>query len=521
MRPVSAKVPENRICSQRFVSKYLWLCRNKSIQPLSEFRRGNNSGACMNLVVDRIKPEDWLPIIEALPTDRSLRAVTLRLRKRTECLFENVNTETKLRKYNYEPAILSKFVFSGLMQNMGQMLKVNNHIETLALEGLPMLSRYTNFLLEGLAQNKTIRAISFERSYLRDDGCEMICATLKYLSNIEHINLSECELTSRCAQFIADMIKQQSICRYSEGWQESLRYRDIDPDSIHGLRRITLDRNPQIGDTGLMTIVEALKDDEWIKAIDMQTCGISDAGAEHIVRLLGNHDHMFVFDIRDNKNVSQHVLDHIRKLLGCEPEEVNSDGTMKSISTKSSIESLREKINFLELQLNREITNRKKSEALNVQLQSVLAELQKKLPNNSQMDIPNGYSLIEKNVLNKLVRRNATATNRCRNMELKPSETQLKGHVYKSLFAVRTKHTDDVIMKNNQNNLKTPKAKSNSAEETLVNLTNWSSSELFSSQSKTPDDIRLVAKSAENMNILAVKEKFMGSGDSNFWFWQA
>lgn len=48
----------------------------------------------------------------------------------------------------------------------------------------------------------------------------------------------------------------------------SLRYRDVDPDAIHGLRRITLDRSPDISDGGLKTIIEALKDDEWIKAVD-------------------------------------------------------------------------------------------------------------------------------------------------------------------------------------------------------------------------------------------------------------
>lgn len=118
---------------------------------------------------------------------------------------------------------------------------------------------------QALSSNESLNDISFQRSNIGDKGCEAICNTIKYLENVEKLNLSECELTTKGAEYVADMVKIQKISRYTEGWQKSLRYRDVDPDTMPGLRSLTLARNPQIGDEGIKPIVEVLKEDVWIK----------------------------------------------------------------------------------------------------------------------------------------------------------------------------------------------------------------------------------------------------------------
>lgn len=47
--------------------------------------------------------------------------------------------------------------------------------------------------------------------------------------------------------------------RYSESWKQTLRYREPDLDGMRGLRRLTCNNNPDIGDEGLMTICEVLQ----------------------------------------------------------------------------------------------------------------------------------------------------------------------------------------------------------------------------------------------------------------------
>lgn len=96
-----------------------------------------------------------------------------------------------------------------------------------------------------------------------------MCSTIKLLPSVESVNFSQCQLSAKGAESISEMIKYQKIFRYSEGWKKSLRYRDVDPETIPGLKRISLNHNPDIGDTGLMYILEVLKEDVWIKGIQV------------------------------------------------------------------------------------------------------------------------------------------------------------------------------------------------------------------------------------------------------------
>ncbi|VDN13541.1 unnamed protein product [Dibothriocephalus latus] len=50
-------------------------------------------------------------------------------------------------------------------------------------------------------------------------------------------------------------------------------------DGLGGLRRVTLNDNPDIGDAGAVQLADALRDDLWIKAVDLQNCGVSNVGA--------------------------------------------------------------------------------------------------------------------------------------------------------------------------------------------------------------------------------------------------
>lgn len=97
-----------------------------------------------------------------------------------------------------------------------------------------------------------------------DEGCNVICHTLRGLPHIEKINLSQCHLTATAANYIGDLIKFQAMNRNSEGWMKSLRYRDVDVDSVPGLRCLTLNGNP-LRDEGLELITSRLKEDMWMK----------------------------------------------------------------------------------------------------------------------------------------------------------------------------------------------------------------------------------------------------------------
>lgn len=135
---------------------------------------------------------------------------------------------------------------------------------------------------QALASNDCLKELSFHKSFIGDKGALAVCSTVKYLNHVEIFNLGECNLTSKGAEHVADMIKvdskdillsvgltlspqMQKITRFSEGWEKSLRYRSVDIDSISGLRNICLANNPNLGDDGLRLITEVLKEDAWVK----------------------------------------------------------------------------------------------------------------------------------------------------------------------------------------------------------------------------------------------------------------
>lgn len=48
-------------------------------------------------------------------------------------------------------------------------------------------------------------------------------------------------------------------------WQDTLRQRQPYLDGMKGLRRLTLNHNPALGDQGAAAIAEVLAEDLWIK----------------------------------------------------------------------------------------------------------------------------------------------------------------------------------------------------------------------------------------------------------------
>lgn len=137
-----------------------------------------------------------------------------------------MDTEKKAKLFRQKSVIYTKFIFSGIVKAISNCIEFNKNLKILNLEGLPFNDKYVEsiakvklflfyFLVknkkystpQALSVNESIKDISFQRSNIGDKGCATICSTIKYLANIEKLNLSECELTAKGAEYVADMIK--------------------------------------------------------------------------------------------------------------------------------------------------------------------------------------------------------------------------------------------------------------------------------------------------------------------------
>ncbi|KAH8318105.1 hypothetical protein KR074_009730 [Drosophila pseudoananassae] len=364
--------------SRSFHFRYMELCRAKNLTPVPEIRNKSNTTTFLELCGDKLAVSDWLLLTEALHYDLVLQQLTVRLRRTyPQTNIDSIDTEKRARLFRQRPVIYTRFIFHSLVQAIANCVASNKNLSVLKLEGLPLQDGYIDTIAKSLADNECLETVSFRKSNLGDRGCEAVCNTAKYLNRIETFDLSECGLTSKGAEHVAEMIKMQKITRYSEGWEKSLRYRSVDVNTISGLRVILLANNPEMGDDGVRLIAEVLKEDAWIKTVDMENCGLTDIGANVILDCLELNTAITEFNIRNNDGISKFLQRSIRDHFG-EPAEEKQEpefdlsfaNGLQSLpkNKKVTLSQLLSHAKALEEQLSFERTLRKKAEKLNEKL---------------------------------------------------------------------------------------------------------------------------------------------------------
>lgn len=118
-----------------------------------------------------------------------------------------------------------------------------------------------------------------------------------------------------------------------------MRYREPDLDGMRGLRRLTLNSNIAIGDDGLIILVEVLQDDLWMKAVDLQNCGITDIGADKINNLLAFNGVIDIVDIRRNPDVSHSTMQNVMMMLCKNCPMDNADKQFQWLNTTTTLNS--------------------------------------------------------------------------------------------------------------------------------------------------------------------------------------
>ncbi|XP_059059486.1 uncharacterized protein LOC131852777 [Achroia grisella] len=326
-------------------------------------------------------------------------------------LLEHIDCERLAKTVNKRAVILTNFMLTNLVEATSQLLSNTTLLSVLLLEGLPLKIPYLNPLCEALLANNSLQHLYLPRCLIGDAGCLAVCKAVRCLPNILTLDLSGCELTPLGAGYIADLIKYQKIHRYSENWTHTLRYRLPELDAMAGLRRITLCGNTQLGDAGVSRLFDVLADDLWIKALDVQNCGLREQSATCAVEMMRSNTTLVVLDLRHNIDISSESLSKVRTTLRDNERGMcgqyswlgivsgtSSDGRLvKSLASKngtkermqiiskntpskytnktSSVKKDKEYTEVLEEQLQEEISHRHQLEELNLQLVDQMKQL--------------------------------------------------------------------------------------------------------------------------------------------------
>ncbi|KAG6464240.1 hypothetical protein O3G_MSEX014376 [Manduca sexta] len=343
--------------SRIFHQCYVKCCKLQNLTPLNNVLPSAN-GKVLDFCVDRIKYADWPPILNAL-------------------ILEHIDCERLAKTVNKRAVILTNFMLTNLMEAISQLLSNTTLLTSILLEGLPLKIPYLNPFCEASFiirdSNNSLQHLYLPRCLLGDAGCLAVCKAVRCLPNILTLDLTGCDITPVGASYIADLVKYQKIHRYSENWVHTLRYRLPELDTMAGLRRITLCGNLQLGDNGVTKLLEVLADDLWIKALDLQNCGLTEQSSEAVLQMMQSNTTLVVLDLRHNADILSESLSKVRSAL--RENERGIGGQVIEERFVTSLYIFRDYTEILEEQLQEEISHRQQLEELNLQLVDQMREL--------------------------------------------------------------------------------------------------------------------------------------------------
>ncbi|ERL93153.1 protein Cep78 homolog [Dendroctonus ponderosae] len=299
---------------------YVWyteLCRRLNINPAPAVKPAKpKCQTVLDFVADRLKIEEWTPVLNALRQDTSLHVVAVRSRIGNCQFLHDVDTEEKARsaKRKYG-TIWTAYVLKQLLRSISISLRSTQVLTYLELDGLPLFLQYLEPLLQALKRNQTLKTLSFSNCSIQDAGCQLVCSYLRFTPNIEVLNLSGCHLSPVSGEHLAKLIKYQQINRYCESWHSSLRYENPDAGKMRGIKRISINCNPYFGDAGLNFVLDELEDDLWIKALDMQKCGLTENVAARVLDIVQYNKTLEIVDLRQNELLGMATVEKVLQLL--------------------------------------------------------------------------------------------------------------------------------------------------------------------------------------------------------------
>ncbi|XP_024132090.1 centrosomal protein of 78 kDa [Oryzias melastigma] len=309
--------------AQDFMLYYDFVCAKQETFPVPAVKGSLDKGM-LNFNGDRLKPTDWPPILQAISINNHLDHIAISSTYQANHTSGDTVLKRRQHKSTFKrkiPAIRSKDMTFKLCKALRDCLTVSSNLKTLHLNGLPLRERDLITLTKGLAKSTSLKNLSLANCPISDEGVEVICQSVKYSTTIVTVDFTGCSLTWRGADHIANIIKYQGMQRHSTAWAESLRYRHPQLEGMSGLRRITLNSNTLIGDRGAAALARELAEDLWIKALDLQRCGLSNEGGRHLLEALKTNSFLCVLDIRNNPLVDKPLVKTIiEKVL------MNADG---------------------------------------------------------------------------------------------------------------------------------------------------------------------------------------------------
>ncbi|XP_035226658.1 uncharacterized protein LOC118198986 [Stegodyphus dumicola] len=245
-----------------------------------------------------------------------------------DCIVEIGKKKKKKAKTYPVPYGRTPGNISAICKAVSSLLSISQTLRQLKLENLMMRPEDADSLSEGL-KNANLVYFSLAGCRLGDEFIERLCRGL-HVSKIDWIDLSSCRLSMRNITSLSNVIKSHNIRRHNEMFKDTLRQQLPSLDAQKGLKRLSLNDN-LLCDKGINILSESLSDDLWIKALDLQKCGVGNEGALKLLQIAKVSPQIQIIDLRLNE-VDEYILERLYQQL-----ELNKAGKILEAAKHSTV----------------------------------------------------------------------------------------------------------------------------------------------------------------------------------------
>lgn len=275
--------------------------------------------ASLDLYVDIIRTDEWKPLLQAIRLDKSLETVSFRstfLGNYPELIADvgRLQLVHKVQQSIHVPPLFTPDILRAFCAALAEHLKNNPRLRRLELAGFPFSLTHLQEIAGGLRVSTSLTSLNLDGCSLGRQGLEVLCQAVREKDSLRELSLCGCRLGGIEAEPLAWLLRQQSLGSQGALWEGMLRRGALPLDSLCGLRRLSLCRNP-LGDAGLFPVVEALADNLHLRALDLQNCNLGNAGAAALLDLLANNKVLEVVDVRHNQDIEAGLVKDISKII--------------------------------------------------------------------------------------------------------------------------------------------------------------------------------------------------------------
>ncbi|XP_078044175.1 uncharacterized protein LOC144473813 [Augochlora pura] len=174
------------------------------------------------------------------------------------------------------------------MDSLAICVRDSPRIVSIAIDGIPLSSKYLDILCTGLRNNDRLAYLSLIKCRIGDVGCGMLLESLANNPNLRVLNLSGCRLTGASGMSLYLFLKRRRADLLQNVWTETSD-RSRECNSVRktlGFRKLILNHNPKFGENGVRQLMYAVKFDCWLKSLSLKRCGVMKQGAEDIINVL-------------------------------------------------------------------------------------------------------------------------------------------------------------------------------------------------------------------------------------------